>query len=100
MGVRDLDRLAAEAAEAARVVADGMLSVRPVPARGPVRARFDRGLIEQAAHVLLENAVKYTPEGGEVVVAARRWSGKVGLEVSDTGAGIPAGHLPHLAERF
>lgn len=100
MGVHDLDALAAEAAEAARVVANGKLSVRHVPAREPVRARFDRVLVEQAAHVLLENAVKYTPEGGEVAVAAHRWNGKVGLEVSDTGAGIPAEHLPHLAERF
>jgi two-component system, OmpR family, sensor kinase len=96
----DLDALAAEAVEATRVVSNGKPSVRYVPAREPVRASFDRDRVEQAAHILLENAVKYTPEAGEVVVRACRCNGRARLEVSDTGAGIPEEHLPHLVERF
>lgn len=49
---------------------------------------------------LVSNAIRYTPEGGDVVI---RWSagGDFGrLEVIDSGPGIPAHHLPRLTERF
>ena len=49
---------------------------------------------------LVDNAVRFTPEGGHVTVSARRRNGSVEVMVSDTGAGIPAEHLPRLFERF
>ena len=94
------DALAEEAAGAARVTSGGRPSVRHVTAGGPVRASFDRDLVAQAAQVLLENAIKYTPEDGEIRVRAGARDGVVSLEVSDTGVGIPEEHLPHLVERF
>jgi signal transduction histidine kinase len=49
---------------------------------------------------LIDNALKYTPAGGQVTVSARRTWQEITVSVSDTGPGIPAEHLPHLFERF
>jgi signal transduction histidine kinase len=49
---------------------------------------------------LLENAVRHTPEDGEVLLSACREGSATLLTVSDNGEGIPAEHLPHLCERF
>ena len=49
---------------------------------------------------LLDNAIKYTPSGGEVTLRGRTVPGGYEVSVSDTGPGIPAEHLPRLFERF
>jgi signal transduction histidine kinase len=49
---------------------------------------------------LLDNAVKYTPEGGQVALQVSKQAGWAVLEVADTGIGIPAEGLPHVFERF
>ena len=50
--------------------------------------------------ILLDNAIKYTPEGGKVKVEVREREGWAELVVSDTGVGIPAEQLPLIFERF
>lgn len=56
--------------------------------------------IEQLLGILIDNAVKYTPENGKITLWGD-WSGeRCILSVSDTGAGISKEHLPHLFERF
>ena len=50
--------------------------------------------------ILLDNAVKYTPEWGEVTVRTARRDGWVSLRVTDTGKGIPEKDLPYVFERF
>jgi len=60
----------------------------------------DSMLLEQAVLVLLDNAIKYSREGGQVTVRTAINKGWARLEVSDTGIGIPAEHLPYLSERF
>ncbi|WP_432841977.1 sensor histidine kinase [Dactylosporangium sp. CA-092794] len=49
---------------------------------------------------LLDNALRHTPPGGTVTVTADRHDRDIRIEVSDTGDGIAAEHLPHLFERF
>lgn len=56
--------------------------------------------LRQALGNLVENAVRYTPQGGEITVFARRDDGGVALGVRDTGMGIPPEHLPRIFERF
>ena len=63
-------------------------------------AEVDRVQIERMITNLLSNALKFTPEGGEVRLRARRAEDRVELVVEDTGRGIPAEHLPHIFDRF
>lgn len=49
---------------------------------------------------LVSNAVRYTPDGGRIVIAWQRCHGGASYSVSDTGYGIPAKHLARLSERF
>ena len=55
---------------------------------------------EEAGLILVENAVKYTPAGGTVMVRTQRRNGKAALVVEDTGVGIPKEHLVRVGERF
>jgi signal transduction histidine kinase len=75
-----------------------------VEADGPLVGEFDRARMERVLDNLIGNAVKYSPNGGEVLVKLSRESGPAGdwaiLAVSDTGLGIPSADLPHVFERF
>ncbi|HMK72366.1 MAG TPA: ATP-binding protein, partial [Myxococcaceae bacterium] len=63
-------------------------------------ARADPKALEQVLVNLLDNAVKYTADGGTVDLSARREDARVELSVRDSGVGIEAKHLPRLFERF
>jgi two-component system, OmpR family, phosphate regulon sensor histidine kinase PhoR len=65
-----------------------------------VLAPIDPPLLEQAVVNLVDNAVKYSPEGGAVVLAQRIEGDGIVIEVSDRGIGIAREHLPRLFERF
>jgi signal transduction histidine kinase len=60
----------------------------------------DRGRIFQLLDNLVSNAIKFTPEGGDVAVSVGRVNGAVQLEVADTGIGIDEGEQRQLFERF
>jgi len=49
---------------------------------------------------LVDNAIKYTPSGGNVTIEAQGESDKVRVSIGDTGPGIPAEHIPLLFDRF
>jgi two-component system OmpR family sensor kinase len=97
---QDLGAVAQEATRIARDAAGGKVSVEYALSEHKIIAVFDRSRVRQALSILLDNAVKYTPEGGEVRVWVHESDGQVGVTVHDTGVGIPEEELPHIFERF
>ncbi len=67
---------------------------------GELRAMADREALRQVFDNLLDNALKYTPTGGKVVVSLRREQGKAVLSVTDNGIGIPQEDQARIFERF
>lgn len=65
-----------------------------------VEVRMDRKLMRHAVLNLLTNAIKYSPDGGEVYVSLKCIGGEVIVRVSDHGIGIPPDDLPRLFEAF
>jgi PAS domain S-box-containing protein len=60
----------------------------------------DQRWLEQLATNLIGNAIKFTPEGGRVWISAGQSNGRVLVEVSDTGIGIPANALDRIFDKF
>jgi signal transduction histidine kinase len=71
-----------------------------VEAPGVVEGDWDATRLEQVLQNLLTNAVKYSPEGGTIVVRVERGATSASVSLRDPGLGIPAEDLAHLFERF
>jgi heavy metal sensor kinase len=65
-----------------------------------VVALVDAARLRQALDNLVENALRFAPQGTAVELVARRTGDRVVIEVSDSGPGFPATFLPHAFERF
>ncbi|VBB06342.1 Hypothetical protein LUCI_1573 [Lucifera butyrica] len=74
------------------------LSAHTAPAIPPIYGNGDR--LTQLLLIILDNALKYTPADGSITVNTLRDGDRVILQVTDTGAGIPAEDLPLIWERF
>jgi len=96
----DLRQTAAEAIELLVAQATArQIRVELEPGRSPeVRGDAD-GLLRLVSN-LLDNAIKYNREGGDVRIRIESGAGEARLEVSDSGIGIPAAALPRIFERF
>jgi PAS domain S-box-containing protein len=66
----------------------------------PLDAEADREKLRQVLAILLDNAVRYSPSGGRVRVAARRVEDAVEVRVEDEGIGIPAAEREHIFRKF
>jgi signal transduction histidine kinase len=69
-----------------------------VPAGLQARANADH--LAQVLANLLQNASRYTPDGGATTIAAQPDGREVLVSVTNTGEGIPAAELPHVFDRF
>ena len=65
-----------------------------------IRLVGDPHRLEQAVQNLASNALRHTPPGGRIRLAASREGGIVKITVADNGVGIPEQHLPHVFDRF
>jgi CheY-like chemotaxis protein/anti-sigma regulatory factor (Ser/Thr protein kinase) len=69
-------------------------------AAGPVLVDGDRERLEQVLVNLMSNAIKYSPQGGQVVVSVDRVDDQARISVTDPGIGVPSEDQPRLFQRF
>src|SRR3712207_4491543 len=96
----DLSNLIREEAERFKVRATREEIRLEVRVPDELLANGDPARTGQILAALLDNALRFTPSGGRVEVAARGQNDRVEATVTDTGPGIPPEHLPHIFERF
>jgi heavy metal sensor kinase len=96
----DLAELAETTAEQMCLLAEDKRIAIHYDTKGPVPVNGDRARLKQVIVNLLDNAIKYTPSGGEVSIAVSTRDGSAMLDVSDTGRGVSEEAIPHLFERF
>ena len=95
----DVGEAAREAAAAVEAHANGQrfaVDVEP----GKVVVRADREKLTQVLVNLLDNAVKYSPEGGTITLSARRRTDTAEIVVADEGIGIPRSHQQRIFSKF
>jgi heavy metal sensor kinase len=96
----DLSELARITADQMSLLAEDKKITLTSQARQPAFIMGDRSRIKQVIVNLLDNAIKYTPSGGHVMVRVETVNGHAQLEVEDSGIGIPPDALPHVFDRF
>jgi signal transduction histidine kinase len=92
--------IVARATDLYRDTADAKGIALAVRVSSDVKVSVDRTRLEQVAANLLDNAIKYTPSGGRVEIAAGRDGDRAVLQVSDNGMGIPADEQPRIWDRL
>ncbi|MBC7543990.1 MAG: HAMP domain-containing histidine kinase [Candidatus Sericytochromatia bacterium] len=95
----DLSAVAGELV-AERDLLAGQTGITLKAALAPAQTEGDAALLLRACGNLIDNALKYTPSGGTVLVESRLVNDRVIFSVTDTGIGITAEALPHVFEPF
>jgi heavy metal sensor kinase len=96
----DLARLAAATADQMSLLAEDKNIQVTCAAANPVWVEGDQARLKQVVVNLLDNAIKYTLQGGAVALTVSANHSKAVLEVADNGIGIPAEALPRVFDRF
>ena len=95
-----LDELIAECVHSARTLAQAKQISLTFDGGSESPIRADESLVRRMVLNLLDNAIKYTPEGGRVTIACHRNGKEYAVSIADTGAGIPAEMRGRIFERF
>lgn len=96
----DFADLVTSTADQMRLLAEDKQIALKCNAPGRVEVEGDPHRLKQIVVNLVDNAIKYTSEGGKVEISAVALNGNAVLEVTDTGVGIPPESIPHVFERF
>jgi signal transduction histidine kinase len=97
----DLNAPVAAAVETARAYAEAAgVTLRFAPSAGPAPVLGDAEALRQAALALIDNAVKFSPPGGEVAVAVAAGAAEAGFDVADRGPGFDGADPDALFERW
>jgi signal transduction histidine kinase len=96
----DLTVLLMDAAELQQVAAEERGQALEADVAPDLVLSGDRDLLFQMVSNLLDNAIKFAPERGRIVLTARRETGRVEVTVTDDGPGIPAEERQRVFERF
>ena len=67
---------------------------------GPISVNCDVDMVKTIMRNLMSNAIKYTPDGGKIIISAGRTGERVWMQVDDNGIGIPPEDRPRIFERF
>jgi signal transduction histidine kinase len=96
----DLERIVRDVCELSQAAADDRQISLVCDVRASVEVFGDRELLAQALTNLLDNAVKYTPAGGQVTVTLERTDDTARLRVADSGPGVPPEDRDRVLQRF
>lgn len=96
----DLAELVTGTADQMRLLAEDKQIALKCDARGRAEVEGDPHRLKQIVVNLVDNAIKYTGEGGNVQISVRVNNGNAVLEVADSGVGIPSEAMAHVFERF
>lgn len=94
----DLDQIVVDVVRQVHSLANGV--ELGIAAFEPVVVEGDADRLRQLLFILVENALRYTPNDGKVTVSLLVENDEVRLSIADTGIGIAPGDLPHLFDRF
>jgi two-component system OmpR family sensor kinase len=95
----ELDTLLLEVFKEMRVLARDRVNIR-LTEIDQISVNGDRDRLKQVLINLVSNAIKYTPQGGDVYLSLGKMGSNARVIVRDTGQGISAEDMPHIFERF
>jgi two-component system, sensor histidine kinase and response regulator len=108
---RDVDSVVLEDINLLSIITSCINTLAPIAKNRAIRLQVelpetikevlaDANCMHRVVQNLLDNALKFTPDGGEISLSLHATNGSVSLEIGDTGPGIPAAEQTHLFKRF
>lgn len=95
-----LDQVLTDVGEAFRLVANQKGVVLSLDLPRDILVTGDDTRLRQVFTNLIDNAIRYTPKGGDIEISALPQNGNVTVTIKDTGIGIPEDEIPHIFDRF